>query len=80
MDLGVFMYKFYKNDLPVGFNNYFKKRSDIHDYPTRQVKIIWLYHLIRNPFLIMLFELVDPTFGTHYPKKIQKLLNNSETS
>ena len=30
----------------------------------------------------MLFELVDPTFGTHYPKnqKIQKLLNNSETS
>ena len=36
------MYKFYINDLPVDFNNYFKKRSDIHDYPTRQVNDLTL--------------------------------------
>ena len=67
LELGVFMYKFYINDLPVAFNDYFKKRSDIHDYPTRKINNLTL-SLNRNPFLIMLFELVDPIFGTHYPK------------
>ena len=61
------MYKFYINDLPVAFNNYFKKRSDIQTIQ-QDKQIFWLYHLIGNPFLIMLFELVDPNFGTHYPK------------
>ena len=36
------MYKFYINDLPVVFNNYFRQRSDIHDYPTRQVNNLTL--------------------------------------
>ena len=37
LELGVFMYKFSINDLPVAFKEYFRKRSDIHDYPTRHV-------------------------------------------
>ena len=35
LELGVFMYRFSIDDLPVAFKNYFSKRSDIHDYPTR---------------------------------------------
>ena len=37
LELGVFMFKYHINDLPTVFNDYFKKRSDIHDYQTRQV-------------------------------------------
>ena len=37
LELGVFMYKYSINDLPVAFKEYFMKRSDIHDYPTRYV-------------------------------------------
>ena len=37
MELGVFMYKFTINDLPVAFNSFFKRRSEIHNYPTRQL-------------------------------------------
>ena len=37
LELGVFMYKYYINDLPVAFKDFFRKRSDIHDYQTRQV-------------------------------------------
>ena len=37
LELGVFMFKYHINDLPVVFNDYFKKRSDIHDYQTRHV-------------------------------------------
>ena len=35
LELGVFMYRFSIGDLPVAFKNYFSKRSDIHEYPTR---------------------------------------------
>ena len=31
------MFKFSLNDLPAVFKNYFTKRSDTHDYPTRHV-------------------------------------------
>jgi len=37
LELGVFMYKYSTNDLPVAFNNYFSKRSDIHGYHTRRL-------------------------------------------
>ena len=37
LELGVFMYKFSINDLPVVFKEYFTKRSEIQDYPTRQI-------------------------------------------
>ena len=35
LELGVFMYRFSIDDQPVAFKNYFRKRSDIYDYPTR---------------------------------------------
>ena len=37
LELGVFMYRFSIDDLPVAFKNYFSKRSDIHEYPTRHI-------------------------------------------
>ncbi len=37
LELGLFMYKYSINELPVAFKNYFTKRSDIHNYPTRHV-------------------------------------------
>ena len=37
LELGVLMYKYSINDLPVAFNEYFMKSFDIHDYPTRHV-------------------------------------------
>ena len=36
LELGVFMFKHTSNELPNVFNDFFKKRSDIHSYPTRQ--------------------------------------------
>ena len=32
----MFMFKYSTNGLPIVFNNYFVKRSDIHNYPTRR--------------------------------------------
>ena len=37
LELGLFMYKYSINVLPVAFSNYFTKRSDIHNYSTRHV-------------------------------------------
>ena len=50
------MYRFSIDDLPVAFKNYFSKRSDIQEYPTRQVNDLNLTknkksfsdHTIRN--------------------------------
>ena len=38
LELAIFMYKFSINELPVAFNDFFTKRSDIHNYPTRHAK------------------------------------------
>jgi hypothetical protein len=35
LELGVFMFKYNSNNLPGAFNNFFIKRSEIHNYPTR---------------------------------------------
>ena len=40
LELGGFMYRFSIDDLPAAFKNYFSKRFDIHDYPTRHVNDI----------------------------------------
>jgi len=37
LELGVFMYKYSINRLPNVFNDYFTKRSDIHNYQTRHI-------------------------------------------
>ena len=37
LELGVFVYKCSTTDLPVAFRDYFRKLSNIHDYPTRHV-------------------------------------------
>ena len=42
LELGVFMYKIHVNELPMAFSNFFKKRADVHNYPTRQVNYLSL--------------------------------------
>ena len=37
LELGVFMYKFSTNKLPLAFKEYFYNRSSIHGYHTRHV-------------------------------------------
>ena len=37
LELGIYMYRFSIDDLPVAFKNYFSERSDNHEYPTRHV-------------------------------------------
>ena len=34
-EIGIFMYKYFNDLLPKMFNNFCMKRSDFHDYPTR---------------------------------------------
>ena len=35
LELGTFMYRNSVNELPFSFNNYFTKRSEVHNYLTR---------------------------------------------
>ena len=35
LEVGVFMYRYFNNLLPESFDTFFTKRSDIHDYHTR---------------------------------------------
>ena len=42
LELGVFMYRHDINDLPVAFKDYFKKRSEIHNYKTRHTNDLQL--------------------------------------
>jgi hypothetical protein len=45
LELGVFMYKYSKEQLPSIFTCFFTKRSDIHDYQTRSINNL---NLTRN--------------------------------
>ena len=45
LEVGAFMYQYYKNVLPVSFKHFFSKRSDIHDYHTRNKSD---YNITRN--------------------------------
>ena len=58
LELGVFMYRFSIDDLPVAFKNYFSK-PDIHEYPTRHVNDLNLTNNNKS--------FSDHTFHTHGP-------------
>ena len=45
LELGTFMYRYSVNELPLIFNDYFSKRSDIHSYQTRHTHCL---NLTRN--------------------------------
>ena len=65
LELGVFMFKYFINDLPGAFKDYFTKRSDTHDYPARHVDD---FNLTKNKklFATSLFKLVATFFGIHF--------------
>ena len=60
----LYAYKYSTNDLPVAFGNYFTKRSDIHNYPSRHVNVLNLTPN-KKSFPIMVSEQGVPLFGTH---------------
>ena len=74
LELGVFMYRFSITDLPVAFKEYFKKRSEIHDYPTRHVNDL---NLTNNKKLFS-----DHSIRTNGPilwNSLSKTLKESQT-
>ena len=80
LELGVFMYKYFNGLLPMSFNTFFTKLSDIHNYDTRnksnyihlqQIIFIFNYlnynHLqleIERSLLTKQLELRDQSYGT----------------
>ena len=62
LKVGVFMYEFFIDLLPKPFDDFFKKRSDIHNYHTRNNSD---YNQTRNKkyLLIKRFEQPDQFFG-----------------
>ena len=65
------MYKLYINDLPVAFKSYFKKRSDIHDYPTRQVNDLTL-SLNKKSFSAHATRTSEPHLRNSLPQKLKE--------
>ena len=74
--LEVSVYKSYINDLPVGFNNYFKKRSDFHDSPTKQVYDLNSSFNKKKILLTMLFELAGPRLWNSVPQSKNTTIKN----
>ena len=58
------------NDLPVAFNDYFKKRSDIHHYPTRQISNLTL-SLNRKSFSDHAIRTSGPYLWNSLPEKLK---------
>ena len=91
LELGVFMYKFNINDLPVSFKDYFKKRSDTHCYQTRQIDDL-SHTFNKKSFSDHCVRASGPTLWNSLPKSIkesrttkqfrnhlkQKMINNYE--
>ena len=61
LELGTFMYRNSINKLPSSFNNYFTKRSDVHNYPTRHGNHLNVPQNKKH-FRIVLYVPVAPNF------------------
>ena len=65
LELGVFIYEYSINDLPEAFKEYFMKRSDIFEYPTRHV----------NDFSLTNNRILFRSFYVFYRNKVLKKLS-----
>ena len=87
LEVGIFMYKYYTDSLPKSFDDFFVKRSDFHNYHTRNSndyqhtrnKKVFTDHAIRTAGPILWNSLND-TFKNmysvrHFQKKIQRFNN-----
>ena len=71
LELGVFMYRFSINDLPLSFKYYFKKRSDIHKYQTRHTNDLQLTNN-KKTFSDQCIRTNGPVLWNSLPEKIRK--------
>ena len=74
LELGSFMFKYSSNDLPPVFANYFKKRSEIHNYTTRYKDN---YHYTNNKRTFSDHSV--RTLGPHLWNSLDKSIQNSKT-
>ena len=71
LELGVFMYRFSTSDLPISFNDYFKKRSDIHKYNTRHTNDLQLTNN-KKAFSDQSIRTNGPVLWNSLPKTIKE--------
>ncbi len=71
LEVGAFMCQYYKNVLPVSFMHFFSKRSDIHDYHTRNKSD---YNTTRNKkaFTDRTVRTMDPILWNSLDETIKK--------
>ena len=75
LEVGVFMYRYFANLIPESFNTFFTKRSDIHDYHTRDSCNL---NQTRNKRFLLIKRsglLTDPNLWNLLDDKIGKLLS-----
>ena len=85
LEVGVFMYLYFKNLLPNSFNSFFTKRSDIHDYYTRnrgnynqtKNKKVFTDKTIRTTGPILWNSLNDEIKSPNSTKQFRKLYKTS---
>ena len=65
------MYRFSIGDLPVAFKNYFSKRSDIHEYPTRHVNDLNVTNT-KKSFSNHIIRTRGPILWNSLPKSIKE--------
>ena len=61
LELGVFMYKYFNGLLPMSFNAFFTKLSDIH--MTQEINLIIIQQEIKRSLLTKQLELRDQSYG-----------------
>ena len=71
LELGAFMYRFFICDLPVAFNDYFRKRTDIHNYPTRHANDFQLTNN-KKSFSDQGIRTMGPILWNSLPKTIKE--------
>ena len=76
LELGVFMYKYFTDDLPTIFNGYFGNRSQIYNRETRNMANCNLKKKKkRTSFASKGVKTSGPSFGNSLPKEITFYFN-----
>ena len=77
LELGVFMFKYRRNELPNVFRQYFTKRSDIHNYPTRHADDLNIAKNKKKWFSVKAVRTSGPILWNSLTKSL-KLANSSK--
>ena len=74
LELGVFMYKYFNGLLPMSFNTFFTKLSDIHNYDTRN-KSNYNPTTNRKVFADKAIRITGPMLWNSIDKNIKKVIS-----